>query len=657
MTIIFKHLCRVLRTLLRLNPANPANTSMTKKLQGAVLVIGSLFWENEQNAIEPEKGKGREEWRKEHLRIEEKSSVYCDIRYGRISGSRFNTYTMVFSNGAPARGTGWLIPLQKSVEGGDWLLDIFKEALALSRAEGIDGAGSRRLYKSWGAVALALSPAFQTDHPELAARIKEEWVKLYKDFDNHPFQFAGEEPAITQEGFLNVSLEWSEIKAQTDFILTTVTASSGSLDPNPRMIYKAMANANPTYYTYFLENAKNGISTFQDEQIEQLLPSYLQSAIPIFPKRIKFENYSPTLGEWYFRSDLLRILGNKIYAPTFQELARHILSVFDYDQEIAELSAKGDINSVYQRFLERYEAYFSGWGTYFKPDPDPAVAFVNDFLLFEKLPLTEREQLEPLVLTDLKKRTQQVMYYESLPTIIDFRKKPTEPKTQQERMIFDYYQRNVVEQQSILRHLLFELKNRILDICTEHYDISMSAKVRRSYMDRPYLTAMPFNTAPYFDHRLIDKSRHRLYGIEIPLAEANKLWSLYAANKPYFYQQLIQYRTVANAFDEIKSSFAFHSSILGKRVPIVLELKGLFEEKKWYGFHALALSQIEGLFSEMAAAVHPGEKHTGLPSKVAGVRSGHIRAQNYFDYFQYYIPVLRTNSCIWGMTKSTSDVL
>lgn len=107
---------------------------MTKKLQGAVLVIGSLYWENEQNAIELEKGRARQAWRDEHLRLDLKMPVGCPIRYGRVSTKRFNTYTMVFAGDVAALGTGLVLPLRHSIEGPSWLMDIFKEALELSRA-------------------------------------------------------------------------------------------------------------------------------------------------------------------------------------------------------------------------------------------------------------------------------------------------------------------------------------------------------------------------------------------------------------------------------------------------------------------------------------------------------------------------------------------
>ncbi|HVU96900.1 MAG TPA: hypothetical protein VHE34_16840 [Puia sp.] len=454
--------------------------------------------------------------------------------------------------------------------------------------------------------------------------------------------------AITPEGFLQVALDWQEMPAETDFLLTTVTAPSGSLPPEPRTIYRAMEQATPAYYTYFLQNIQNGIGTFQDEEIEQLLPTYLRPGLQLLRKRIVFEHYSQTEGERYFRADLLRLLGAKIYAPSFEALAYETLLLLNYDRQIAEWLAEGGQGRVYQMLVARHDDFFSDYGIFSTKHPDPAVAFINSFLNFVKLPFDEKKDLESLVHADLKKRSQQVLFYESLGTIKVFLKRPAEPKSQEGRMIFDFYMRNVTEQQKILHHLVFQLPARITAKCNEVFDTSIAAQLQRDYLDRPYLTALPFNTTGYFDHRFIDLSRHRLYDIDLPLAQANALWSLYATNKPAFYKELFIYRSPAEAFDEIKHSFAFHPSILGKRLPIAAELKTLFDQSQWHGFFALALSQIEGLFSEMASAIQPDQKYTGLPSKVAGVRAEYERAQNYLDYFQYYIPALRNNFMHYG---------
>jgi len=51
-------------------------------MKGAVIIIGSLLWENEENALNKEQGLIRAEWRK-CLNLERKVSVVVPIRYGR----------------------------------------------------------------------------------------------------------------------------------------------------------------------------------------------------------------------------------------------------------------------------------------------------------------------------------------------------------------------------------------------------------------------------------------------------------------------------------------------------------------------------------------------------------------------------------------------
>lgn len=79
------------------------------------------------------------------------------------------------------------------------------------------------------------------------------------------------------------------------------------------------------------------------------------------------------------------------------------------------------------------------------------------------------------------------------------------------------------------------------------------------------------------------------------------------------------------------------------RKPIFFELETLFKRKRWIGYYSLALTQIEGLFSEIYGILNPnstsGKK--SLPDKVQYARPFHEMSDIYFDYYQYHIPRLR----------------
>ena len=78
-----------------------------------ILIIGSLLWDKRQQA-----------WRNARLDMASIDSVTAPIRYGRLSSSRGNTYTMVFSRGCDT-GQGAVVRCMHPVSSVD---DLISEA-------------------------------------------------------------------------------------------------------------------------------------------------------------------------------------------------------------------------------------------------------------------------------------------------------------------------------------------------------------------------------------------------------------------------------------------------------------------------------------------------------------------------------------------------
>ena len=78
------------------------------------------------------------------------------------------------------------------------------------------------------------------------------------------------------------------------------------------------------------------------------------------------------------------------------------------------------------------------------------------------------------------------------------------------------------------------------------------------------------------------------------------------------------------------------------RTEIFEELRDLFNLGKFYGFYALAIPQVEGIFAEMSQLIQPNISTSGgLPEKVNRVRPHSETAHFDFDYYEYYLPDLR----------------
>ena len=233
------------------------------KFKGGVIIVGSLLWEDTPERVN---------WRNLCLRIKQKIPVSIPIRYGRKSASRKNTYTMIFSNHpSTVLGQAFIIPLKEEIKNYSVLE---KNAFAMAKAEGIwkNNDLVPSINKPWGTVGLLLNPKNDRKDNINADLIRNSWQQIYQTYHNsfNPSTYnigADDVPLIDQDGFLQIP--WTEQMNDFDFLLATPTV------PNPHKILSASEIAekmNVTgYWSYFTKNASHGITTFQDEEILQLL--------------------------------------------------------------------------------------------------------------------------------------------------------------------------------------------------------------------------------------------------------------------------------------------------------------------------------------------------------------------------------------------------
>ena len=222
-----------------------------KGLSLGVLIIGSLYWDNAH----------REQWRQERLDLNHKLWVHAPIRYGRQSGNRGNSYTMVFSAGLREAdfGTAIVVPCK--------LQDPVEEAKRLWAAEG----GNSGISGNWGCVGLLTSPRSRV----LTKQCKR-WSKLVAGRPGYGQLTStdGESAAVDAMGFLTIP--WPKLvdgsTLMLDALLATATDPTlvqGIRYPSTREIAKAWDTPRGREHIhYFCENRKSGIQTFQDEEIE-----------------------------------------------------------------------------------------------------------------------------------------------------------------------------------------------------------------------------------------------------------------------------------------------------------------------------------------------------------------------------------------------------
>lgn len=235
-------------------------------LRVGVLVIGSLYWDNNQ----------REQWRNSHLDLTNPFSVAVPIRYGHLSTKRDNTYTMVFSRLCLRRSHGMgnaiAVSFRLTIETYNQLI---LEAEYLWAAERHKNLSNGHLSAEWGCVALLANPTSQ-----IPQNLLDGWTHRISQ-ENHYGEFnrtKSEEPCVTPNGFMNIP--WPRLLEDgtllpMDILLVTATSptfTDGSMSyPRIRDIARAWKKSTRINEDYFWHNYENGIHTYQDEAIKRIL--------------------------------------------------------------------------------------------------------------------------------------------------------------------------------------------------------------------------------------------------------------------------------------------------------------------------------------------------------------------------------------------------
>lgn len=224
------------------------------------MMIGSLYWDTSDI---------RTEWRKKRLNNKE-SDVNVPIRYGRKSGSRDDTYTMVFSQLCRRKdyglGTAKVIACKNEA---DCIENIIEEAELLWAAERDKSKTNGKFWTGWGSIGLFCNPT--TTFPDNFFGKLTDTTTKSADYGQSN-RTKTETPVLTKEGFFN--LPWPESqKLPFDIILATATNPTIEKNcyPKARAIADAWKKDKNGNDKYFWENRKHGIYTFQDEAISRLL--------------------------------------------------------------------------------------------------------------------------------------------------------------------------------------------------------------------------------------------------------------------------------------------------------------------------------------------------------------------------------------------------
>jgi hypothetical protein len=228
--------------------------------KGGTIIIGSLLWD---------KTPIRHKWRTLCLNeISTKTPVKVKICYGRQSRTRQNTYSMIFSNHPTTEyGQAYILGFKEIIKNARILEN---QAFALARAEGICG-DKPSLNKPWGTVGLLINPHVESKDKIGADIIKKRWAEIYQNytdtFKSTEYCIDNETPVIDENGFLKI--DWTEEMNDYDFLIATPVVPNIKKALTAKEIADVIKENN--YFEYFDNNITNGVTTFQDNEIRQLL--------------------------------------------------------------------------------------------------------------------------------------------------------------------------------------------------------------------------------------------------------------------------------------------------------------------------------------------------------------------------------------------------
>ena len=148
-----------------------------------ILITGSLRWDDKKPK--------RAVWRERRLKMDEEIRVRAPIRYGRMSGSWGETYTMTFRQGDPS-GTAILVPCQREIKKIEDLKDEAEELWKAEEAKKTEDVKLEpgKIGKKWGVVGALFGK-------DLAGEsLAPAWTKCFQEYGAHGLSVVGNDGVL-----------------------------------------------------------------------------------------------------------------------------------------------------------------------------------------------------------------------------------------------------------------------------------------------------------------------------------------------------------------------------------------------------------------------------------------------------------------------------
>jgi hypothetical protein len=359
-----------------------------------------------------------------------------------------------------------------------------------------------------------------------------------------------------------------------------------------------------------------------------------------------------------FKVELQRLLPRHCYL--YSNRLSIAFSALRLIKDIQVKRSKKSINDASKLVLESFFPSLLG-----HKDDFADLFVINILEIGGDLPIAYKHQLELFVKRDLRDIDGLLKHYSTDEFIELFRTKNETPRNHKQKTILEFYNRTLKKRSEIIDYLLFKLDDRAIEKAMDSGRTMQKSKSTSKPIDKLQKEYVISKDFPYRDIVMNFTKGEYKYIINFERLDYRKINLV--INKSWFFpikcnhskgysKQFYKLINKIDSFPILKNlqSQIREMPLLRNRRQVFSELQKLYSQKNWYGFYALALPQIEGIFSEMVRASKPAGKITGaLTDKVQQIRPFYENSEYSFDYYEFHLPLDRN---VFSHTGKVDDV-
>lgn len=290
---------------------------------------------------------------------------------------------------------------------------------------------------------------------------------------------------------------------------------------------------------------------------------------------------------------------------------------------------------------------------------DPITYFLAIFMGVGKHMLKIKSRLEQQARKHLIQVEDILDFYQTLPFIIKFQSEPSKPTSNDERMQLEFYKRAIAKKNEIIEYIIHgslrkAKEKSVLTKSERPENLKEMYEQFDFHEDFPYTELLyPTRKMVYalslekIDFRLINPLRNKMEWIDQKYFDAKEYTQVINAG--------FTKKIKAIAFFDVLLLCLRGLPVIKEREQIFLEMEYLFKKKKWNALYALALPQVEGIFTEMLSMTDNKKPKNSLTDKANSIRKYYEYSHYTMDYYEFTLANLRNRFSHTGKVENPKE--